>query len=140
LTSIVLIIKALLTIKVVMKVKIDTREKMHVIRIHESSLAANMTEKMDDCLMPLLKQNVKNIVIDMSDIKTVDNAAARHLFNLQQRFIDMGASFLCCNLDKPLRDSLNELGILENLNTTPTISEASDIVMMEELAREFGEN
>jgi len=83
LTSIVLIIKALLTIKVVMKVKIDTKEKMHVIRIHESSLAANMTEKMDDCLMPLLKQNVKNIVIDMSDIKTVDNAAARHLFNLE---------------------------------------------------------
>ena len=47
-----------------MMVKIDTREKFHVITIHEAVLAANMTEKMDKVLLPLLDDNVKNVIIN----------------------------------------------------------------------------
>ena len=136
-TSIVLIIKALLTDSDIMKVKIDTREKMHVITIQESNLAANMTEKLDECLTPILTNNVKNVVISMSDIKTIDIAAARHLVELQNFFNNKHASFVSCALDTDLRASLNHYGILEKLNTTPTLSEASDIVLMEEMEREL---
>jgi anti-anti-sigma regulatory factor len=122
-----------------MKVKIDTREKMYVITIHEPDLAANMTEEMDNCLKPLLKGNVKNVVISMSDIKTIDSAAANRLVALQNLFRENNASFVSCNLDKDLRASLNEYGVLEKLNSTPTLSEAGDIVLMEEMEREFGE-
>jgi hypothetical protein len=43
---------------------------------------------------------------------------------------------MCC-LSAKLEDSFDSLGLLEVLNLTPTLSEASDIVMMEEIEREL---
>ena len=123
-----------------MMVKIDTREKFHVITIHEALLAANMTEKMDKVVLPLLDDNVKNVIINMKDIKMVDSAAAEHLLNLQHTFYDSRASFVVCELQPEVKKSLDSSGVLETLNFTPTESEAMDIVQMEEIEREFEEN
>jgi anti-anti-sigma factor len=120
-----------------MKFKIDTREKLHVITVQERSLAANMTAELDQSLMPLLQNGVKNVVLTLKDIETVDNAAAEYLVGIQQRFYENNASFVICELGASLEKSLDEEGILELLNCTPTISEAIDIVQMEEIEREL---
>lgn len=122
-----------------MKVKIDTREKFHVITIHEAGLAANMTEKMDKVFLPLLDDNVKNVIINMKDIKIVDSAAADHLVELHLQFYDAKASFVVCGLQPDVKRELSSIGVLDKLNYTPTESEAMDIVQMEEMEREFGE-
>jgi anti-anti-sigma factor len=122
-----------------MLVKIDTREKFHVITINEAVIAANMTEKMDKVVLPLLDDNVKNVIINMKDIKMVDNAAGEHLIKLHHTFYDAHASFVVCELQPEVRKSLDHSGILELLNFTPTESEAMDIVQMEEIEREFDE-
>ena len=121
-----------------MMVKIDTREKFHVITIHEQDLAANMTEKMEDCLVALLNDNVKNVIINIKDIKNIDNAAAERLIHLQQLFYEQNASFVVCEAQPELKKELDASGALDLLNYTPTESEASDIVLMEELEREMG--
>jgi anti-anti-sigma factor len=123
-----------------MMVKIDTREKFHVITIREADLAANMTEKMDKVLLPLLDDNVKNTIINMKDIKMVDNAAAQHLLRTHDKFYESGASFVLCELQNDVKKSLDTAGILEKINYTPTESEAMDMVQMEEIEREFGES
>jgi anti-anti-sigma factor len=123
-----------------MMVKIDTREKFHVITIQEADLAANMTEKMDKVLLPLLDDNVKNTIINMKDIKMVDNAAAQHLLRIHDKFYESGASFVVCELQNDVKRSLDTAGILEKINYTPTESEAMDMVQMEEIEREFGES
>lgn len=117
--------------------KIDTREKYHVITILENTLAANMTEKMDNCLLPLLHDNVKNVIINIKDIKKADNAAASHLIELQQRFYEQNASFVVCELQPDVKKALSDADILSQLNFTPTESEAIDIVQMEEIEREM---
>jgi anti-anti-sigma factor len=122
-----------------MMVKIDTREKFHVITIHEADLAANMTEKMDKVILALLDDNVKNVVVNMKDIKNVDSAAADHLVKLHDRFYDSNASFVVCELQPEVKNALENSGTLEKLNYTPTESEAMDMVQMEEIEREFGE-
>ena len=121
-------------------VKIDTREKLHVITMHDTLFAANMTEKMDKVVLPLLDDNVKNVIINMKDIKTIDSAAAHHLLHLQQTFYDKQASFVVCEILPEVKKTLNELDILDALNVTPTESEAMDIVQMEEIEREFEDN
>lgn len=121
-----------------MKVKIDTKEKFHVITIHEPDLAANMTEQMDKVFAGLAEQNVKNVVVDMQDIETLDSAAALHLLQLQQSFYQQGASFVACNLQPPVKKFLDSQDLLDALNVTPTLSEAMDIVQMEELERDMG--
>jgi anti-anti-sigma factor len=122
-----------------MLVKIDTREKFHVITIHEADLAANMTEQMDKVILTLLDDNVKNVVINMKDIKMVDSAAAQHLLMLHDRFYDSNASFVVCEFQPAVKQSLENSGLLARLNYTPTESEAMDMVQMEEIEREFGE-
>jgi anti-anti-sigma factor len=120
-----------------MQVKIDTREKFHVITIIEPLLAANMTADLDDCLVPWLQNDVKNIVLNLKDIQIIETAAANRLVQLQQRYYEQNASFVVCGLQKDIENSLEALGLLEMMNVTPTQSEAGDIVMMEEIEREF---
>jgi len=120
-----------------MRVKIDTREKFHVISINESHFAANMTEDMDKRLASILQNDVKSVILDLKDIQTVDNAAAEWLAKSQQLFYDNNASFVIFGLDKKLEESLDDQAILELLNIAPTESEASDIVQMEEIEREL---
>lgn len=122
-----------------MMVKIDTREKFHVITIHESGLAANMTEKMDKVVLALLENNVKNVIINMKDIKNMDSAAAEQLLSLQRKFNDQRASFVVCEFQPEVKNMLNSSRILEHLNYTPTESEAIDMVLMEEIERDFDE-
>ena len=96
-----------------MMVKIDTREKFHVITIHEDYLAANMTEQMDKVILTLLEDNVKNVILNMKDIKKVDNAAVSHLVKLHDTFYDSNASFVVCELEADIRKHLEESGVLE---------------------------
>ena len=120
-----------------MEVKIDTREKFHAITILEPSLAANMTENLNNCLLPYLKSDVKNVVLNLRDIHSIDNAAAERLVQLQQQFYENNASFVICELQKSVEETLDKQSLLELINVTPTESEAWDIVQMEEIEREL---
>lgn len=120
-----------------MKVKIDTREKFHAITIQETSLAANMTDKIANCLIPLLQNDVKNVVLNLKDIQNIDNAAAKKLVTVQQLFYENNASFVICELQKKVEETLDNESLLELINATPTESEAGDIVQMEEIEREL---
>ena len=120
-----------------MQVKIDTREKFHAITITESVLAANMTEELDQRLLPILEKDVKNVVLILKDIPEVQDAAAAGLVKIQQSFYDNGASFVICELTPTVEQYLEEHGYLEVMNVTPTESEAWDIVQLEEIEREL---
>jgi anti-anti-sigma factor len=120
-----------------MEFKIDTKEKFHAITIKEGVLTANMTEDLASRLLPLLEQDVKNVVLILKDTKTVDVAAAEALLKLQSSFYDQQASFVICELQPGVEDALDKNGLLELMNVTPTESEAWDIVQMEEIEREL---
>lgn len=120
-----------------MQVKIDTREKFHAIRILEPVLAANMTEDLEKCLLPIIQQDVKNVVLILKDIPEVEEAAAECLVKIQQAFYDNSASFVICELTPAAEQYLEDNGFLELMNVTPTESEAWDIVQLEEVEREL---
>ena len=120
-----------------MQVKIDTKEKFHAITISDSILAANMTADIEQCLLPILERGVKNVVLLLKDTQNIDDAAAECLVRVQQSFYDAGSSFVICELTPEVEKSLENNGLLELMNVTPTESEAWDIVQMEELEREL---
>jgi len=120
-----------------MNVKTDTKEKFHVITIEEASIAANMTAELEQCLQSYLQNNVKNVILNCSDIQNMDVAAAETLVKLQQQFYEQNASFVVCHLQPALEESLDNMGLLELMNVTPTESEAWDIIQMEEIEREL---
>ena len=120
-----------------MKVKIDTKEKFHVISPGEPVLSANMTEELKQMLLPYLDTAIKNIVLKLGEVKEMDKRAAEIIFNLQQIFYDKNASFVICEMQKPVEEIFDQNELLDVLNFTPTESEAWDIVQMEEIEREF---
>lgn len=120
-----------------MHVKIDTREKFHAITILEPILAANMTEELDNCLIPLLEHEIRNVVFVLRDTENVEEAAAERLVKIQDRFYDNSASFVICELSPAVEKYLEDTNLLELMNVVPTESEAGDIVQMEEVEREL---
>lgn len=130
-----------------MNVKIDTKEKFHVITVAEATLSASMTEELAGQLLPYLQNDVsgqenpvKNIVLRMAEVQTVDLPASEQLVKIQQQFYENGASFVICELQQAVEDFLDREELLEMMNVTPTESEAWDIVQMEEMEREmFGD-
>ncbi len=135
----VLAVKILTTVNIIkcMQVKIDTREKFHVITLMETKLAANMTAALDECLLPFVEKDIKNVVLNLQDIRDMDSAAASRISDIQQHFYDQQSSFVICNLQPRVQEVFDEAGLLDSLNLTPTESEAWDIVQMEEIEREL---
>jgi len=124
-----------------MQVKTDTKEKFHVITVAQPSLSATMTGEIGDCLLSYLQNTVKNLVLVLREVNSIDIAAAEKLVYIQQKFYENGASFVICELQKPVEDFLDTNELLEMMNVTPTQSEAWDIVQMEEIEREmFGDS
>ena len=123
-----------------MNVKTDTKEKFHAITVAEPTLSATMTDELGECLLPYLQNDVKNLVLILKDVQSIDVAAGEKLVYIQQNFYENSASFLICEIQKPVEDFLDQNELLEMMNVTPTQSEAWDIVQMEEIEREmFGE-
>jgi anti-anti-sigma factor len=123
-----------------MNVKTDTKEKFHAITVNEPSLSATMTDQLGDSLLPYLQNDVKNLVLILKEVQSVDIVAGEKLVYIQQKFYESGASFVICELQPSVENFLDQSELLEMMNVTPTQSEAWDIVQMEEIEREmFGE-
>lgn len=125
-----------------MNVKIDTKEKFHVITPIDGDISASMTAELTQKIQPYLQNEVKNVVLNFENVTAVDHAAAEKLAALQQNFYQNNASFVICCLQKPVEAFLADNELLEHLNVVPSQSEAWDIVQMEEIERELldGEN
>lgn len=123
-----------------MQFKTDTKEKFHVISLSGPEISAAITDDLTATLLRFLKEEVKNLVLNLAEISAIELPAAESLVQLQQQFYENGASFVICNLQQPVEDFLDQNELLELMNVTPTESEAWDIVQMEEMEREmFGD-
>ena len=120
-----------------MQVKIDTKEKFHVITVNSTSLYADITGHLDDTLIPYLQNGVPNIILNLAEVQSIDNLTAEWLVKIQQKFYEAGHSFVVCHLQPGVEKFLDDADLLEMMNVTPTTSEAGDIVQMEEIEREF---
>ena len=120
-----------------MEVKTDTKERFHVIRVETEALPANLAAELNIQLLELLKDTIKNVVVNLSSVKSMDEESAEILVRLQQKFYEGNASFVFCELREEVEQFLDQKELLEIMNITPTESEAYDIVQMEEIEREL---
>jgi len=120
-----------------MQVKTNTKEKFHVITVADTTLTADMAAELSDLLLAYLQNDVKNLILNLKELLSLDEIAAERLVKLQQNFYEKNSSFVICELRKPVEDFLDSVNLLEVMNTTPTESEAMDIVQMEEIERDL---
>lgn len=120
-----------------MNFKIDTKEKFTVITPLQFHLSDNLTAELNQTAQNCLQTAIKNVVLNMKEVVSLDEAAATNLMTLQQSFYENNTSFVICEIQPAVSEKLEQLELLETMNITPTESEAWDIVQMEEIEREL---
>lgn len=120
-----------------MNFKISTKEILHIISLEEPELAANMTEELKIFLLNYLNEPISNVVLNLKNVTNMDLHVAQDLLSIQQKFYDQNHSMVLCCLQKEVESFLEEHDFIEQMNVTPTESEACDIVQMEEIEREL---
>lgn len=123
-----------------MKVKIDTKERFHVITLIEPDITANLAADLIITLTKYIDQEIKNVILKLPETNTIQIEAAEALSQVQQKFYENNASFVICEVLPALEARLDELEFLQMMNITPTESEAWDIIQMEEIERELMDN
>ncbi len=120
-----------------MEVKIDTREKFTTITPTSDFLSDTLTEQLVTKASHYLTNSIKNIVLNMKEVKDSDELSIEKIAYLQQHFYADNHSFVICELQPAVLEKLQSLDIADTMNITPTESEAWDILQMEELEREL---
>lgn len=120
-----------------MNVKIDTKDKFTEITVNEEHLPANMAEELSNLLLSFLDKKIPHVILNAAAIKGIDEEVITTLSNIKERFIEAEASLVLCNLQASVYKILDEAELADFLNITPTLSEAWDIVQLEEIEREL---
>jgi anti-anti-sigma factor len=123
-----------------MKVKINTKEKFHVLTLTDPHLSANIAAELTQLVTKFLQEEIRNVVLNLNAVKSVHDDAIKQIASLQQSFYENNASFVVCEVQPEVEEKLEQLELLEVMNITPTESEAGDIVQMEEIEKELFED
>ena len=120
-----------------MNVKIDTKERFTVITPDETHLSVNMTGELNQLLLAYLPKDIPHVILKMESVQSADEEIVESIAGIQSKFYEHNCSFVICNLQKDVVQLLEQKELLELMNTTPSESEAWDIVQMEEIEREL---
>ncbi|HVI44719.1 MAG TPA: STAS domain-containing protein [Chitinophaga sp.] len=119
-----------------MKFKIDTKEKIVVFCPEEDALDANLSAQFITTITNLPELNGRNLILDLNLVQTADPSGLQAIFTVYQHMYDNQLSCAITGLNNALTQHL-KAEAPEILNITPTMAEAIDLVMMEELEREL---
>lgn len=121
-----------------MNFKVDTKEKFVSISVQTLKIDDNVADELVAfCTEQQLKEEVKNIILNVEMVETISETAAEKIAALQQKAYENNNSFVICCMQEPVEKVFEQMEILELMNITPTESEAWDIVQMEEIEREL---
>jgi anti-anti-sigma regulatory factor len=122
-----------------MEFKIDTKEKILVVQPQITQLDANLSAGFTKEVSELPGLEGRNLILDMALVETADDAGIKAILTVYRQQYDSGLSCAITGLNSALTNSLKEAD--DSLyNLVPTMSEAVDMVMMEDLERELLQN
>ncbi|SFD07004.1 hypothetical protein SAMN05518672_101319 [Chitinophaga sp. CF118] len=119
-----------------MKFKIDTKEKILVISPEISELNANLSASFITEITGLPDLEERNLILDMTLVEKSDDAGIQAILTVYHQQYDRGLSCALTGLNSTLTLLVKEAD--ESVyNLAPTMAEAIDLVMMEDLEREL---
>jgi anti-anti-sigma regulatory factor len=119
-----------------MRFKIDTKEKIVIFRPEIQVLDANLSEEFLRQISELPELNGRNLILDMELVESADEAGIQAILTVYGQQYDSNLSCAITNVNNTLTAALSKDSDYE-LNITPTLSEAIDMVMMESLERDL---
>lgn len=120
-----------------MKYRIDKQDSYAVLTLDEENLNSGLAPQLKSDLIMLSQEGVRNLIFDLSNTKFVDSSGLSAILT-GHRLWKEESTFVLTGELHPMVKKLIEISRLESiLNIIPTVSEAIDYVMMEEVEREL---
>ncbi|SHK82317.1 hypothetical protein SAMN05444266_101261 [Chitinophaga jiangningensis] len=119
-----------------MKFKIDTKEKIVVFCPEENALDANLSASFVETATTLPGLDTRNLILDLHFLEKLDEPGTEAILAVYTFMYDNNRSCAVTGLNSDLTPVL-KAAAPENFNFAPTMAEAIDLVMMEELEREL---
>jgi anti-anti-sigma factor len=120
-----------------MKYRIDKQEQYTVLTLEEENLNSTHAPSLKSDLIMLNQEGIRNFILDLSPVKYVDSSGLSAILTGHRMWKGNG-SFVIAGQLHPMVLKLIEISRLQTiLVMIPTVAEAIDYVMMEELEREL---
>ncbi len=121
-----------------MKYKVDKQEHYTVLTLEEPTLDSLIAPKLKSELIFLQQEGTRNLILDLSQVTFVDSSGLSAILTGNRLWKETGTFVIAGELH-PAVLKLIEISRLDSvLVLIPTLNEARDYVLMEEVERELG--
>ncbi len=122
-----------------LKFSVDKKERFHIVKLNEEKLNSICAPELKTELVVLNSDGVSNIILDMESVKFVDSSGLSAILIGNRLCASSDGSFVISNVQDNVLKLIKISQLDSILNVTATVSEASDLIIMEEMEREVKE-
>jgi anti-sigma B factor antagonist len=122
-----------------MKYTIDKQEKYSLLRLHEEKMDSSVAPGLKSELITLHAEGVKNIILDLAEVKYTDSSGLSALLVGNRIFQEDGGIFVLAALSDHTIKLIKISQLDSVLNILATVEEAIDAVFMHEIERDLKE-
>ncbi len=115
----------------------DQKEKLVYITSNVEKLDAIYAPELKSELVLQNRNTQRNIIVDLSATKYIDSSGLSALLVGQRLCRDANGTFVVCGLQETVKKLISISQLDSVFKITPTLSEAIDLVYMEEVEREI---
>lgn len=122
-----------------MKFSADKQEKYCIFKLQEEKLNSVVAPSLKSEMIVLNAEGVKNIVFDMSHIRFVDSSGLSSILIANRLCKNSGGLLILCNVNDNVLKLIKISQLDSILTMVPTITEAADMAIMNELERDIAD-
>ncbi len=120
-----------------MKYTIDKQEKYCLLKLHEEKMDSSVAPNLKSELITLHAEGVRNIILDLSDVKYTDSSGLSALLVGNRVVQEEGGIFVLACLSEHTMKLIKISQLDSVLNILPSIEEAVDAVFMHEIEKDL---
>jgi len=116
-----------------MKYSIDKKEQYSILRLQEEKLDSPLSPALKSEFVTLNAEGIKNIIIDLSEVKYVDSSGLSALLVGNRIYNEDGGIFILSSLNDHVMKLIKISQLNNVLNILPTVEEAIDAIFLKEI-------
>ncbi|MBC8046382.1 MAG: STAS domain-containing protein [Fimbriimonadaceae bacterium] len=120
-----------------MKFTVDKKERYVVFKLDEEKLNLLISANLKSEFVILNQEGYRNIICDLSEVNFMDSSGLSAILIGQRICKETQGTFVLCACNEPILKLIKISQLDSLLNVVPTESEATDIILMEEVQREI---
>lgn len=115
---------------------IEKKEKYALINLKDEKLDSHISPSLKSELVVLNSEGFKNIIIDLTETRYCDSSGLSAILVANRLCKNSGGTFVLTGLQRSVMKLISISQLDTILNIAPTVSEAVDLLFMEEIERD----